>query len=82
MRNEDIELGIRIALHNQRGVTSRGMLDGGTLERGIAANYKKWADEFKFEWPHTASLLDRIAASFEDTARHFDEHAEHTDWSY
>lgn len=82
MRNEDIELGIRIALHNQRGVTSRGMHDGGALERGIAANYKKWADEFKFESPHTASLLERIAASFEDTARRFDEHAEHTDWSY
>jgi len=82
MKNEDIELGIRIALHNQRGVTSRGMLDGGALERGIAANYKKWADELRFEWPQTASLLDRIAASFEDTARHFDENAEHTDWSY
>jgi hypothetical protein len=82
MRNEHLELGLSIALHNERGVTSRLPLDGGKQERDIANRYGRWADGIKFRWPHTASVLDRIATSFEETARHFDEHAEHTDWSY
>lgn len=82
MRNEHIELGLSIALHNERGVTTRLPLDGGKQERDIANNYRRLADRIKFNWPHTASVLERIAASFEDTARHFDENAEHTDWSY
>ncbi len=82
MRNEHIELGMSIALHNSRGVTRRLPLDGGKQERDIAKNYRKLADKIKFSWPHTASVLEQIASSFEDTARHFDVDAEHTDWSY
>jgi transcriptional regulator with XRE-family HTH domain len=82
MRNEHLELGLSIALHNERGVTTRLPLDGGKQERDIARYYRRMADRLKFKWPHTSSVLEQIATSFEETARHFDENAEHTDWSY
>lgn len=82
MRNDHIESGIVSGVHNQRGVTSRGMLDGGTLEREEAFQYRKWSDAVKFEWPRTASLLERIASSFDESARLHDENAERTQWSY
>jgi hypothetical protein len=82
MKNDHLEKGLLRNIHNKRGVTWRGMLEGGTQERTIADSYEKWADVVKFESPRTASLLRRIALSFEESARRVDEHAEHTDWSY
>ena len=82
MRNDHIENGLVSGIHNQTGVTSRGLLDGGALERGIADRYRNWADALKFEAHHTAALLERIAASFDESAKFHDEHAEFTDWTY
>ncbi len=82
MTNDHLESGIISGVHNKQGVTSRGLFDGGQLERGIASQYRIWAGAVKFEWPRTAALLERIARSFEDTAKFHDEHAELTDWSY
>jgi hypothetical protein len=82
MKNDDLDNGVLRNTHNKRGVTWRAMLEGGKLERTIADRYENWADKMKFESPRTASLLRRIALSFEESARHVDEHAEHSDWSY
>ena len=82
MKNDHLDNGLLRNIHNKRGVTKRGMLEGGTLERDIADRYDKWADAIKFESPRTASLLRRIALSFEESARQIDVHAEHSDWTY
>lgn len=82
MKNDHIENGFVSAVHNQRGVTSRGLFDGGLQERTLAERYRSWAEALKFEWPRTAALLERVARSFEDEARFHDEHAELTDWTY
>jgi len=82
MKNDHIENGFVSAVHNKRGVTSRLPLDGGKQERGIANQYRSWADTMKFEWPRTAALLEKVARSFENSAKYHDEHAELTDWSY
>lgn len=82
MKNDQIESGIVSGVHNKRGVTRRGLYDGGAQERGLASEYRSWAGALKFEWPRTASLLERIARSFEETAKYHDEHAEFTDWEY
>jgi transcriptional regulator with XRE-family HTH domain len=80
MNNRNIETGILIATHNKRGVTSRGLFDGGGQERGVAHRYHRWADALKLDWPRTSALLERVARSFEEDAQKHDEHAEHTDW--
>ena len=82
MRNTHIEKGMSIGVFNQRGVTSRLMTTGGTIERDIAKGYHTWSDATKIEWPRTSAVLKQIARSFENTARHHDEHAERFDWEY
>jgi hypothetical protein len=82
MNNRNIEKGMLIAIHNKRGVTSRGLFDGGDQERGVAHQYHVWSDALKLDWPRTSSLLERIARSFEADAQTHDEHAEQTDWEY
>jgi hypothetical protein len=80
MRNSKLEQGIIIGIHNSRGVTSRGMLDGGKQERDVAERYNKWAEATKFEYPRTSAMLREIARSYETHARDFDEQAERNDW--
>jgi hypothetical protein len=82
LRNQSIENGIVAGVHNKRGVTSRLPLDGGSLERAEAAQYRKWAEAIDLEWPQTAALLERIASSFDESARHQDDMAERTQWTY
>ena len=61
MRNHHIETGTVQGVHAKRGVTMRGMLDGGIQERSLAQSYREWSDATKLEWPRTSSLLNRIA---------------------
>ena len=82
MRNSKLETGVIVGVHNNRGVTSRGMRDGGQQERSLAANYNRWAEETKLEYPHTSAMLREIARSYEDHARTFDDEAERNDWRY
>lgn len=82
MNNRNIEKGILLAIHNNRGVTSRALFDGGGQERGLAHMYRTWAESLKLDFPTTSSLLERIARSFEENAQMHDEHAEHTDWEF
>jgi hypothetical protein len=80
MRNSKIEQGVIIGVHNARGVTSRGMLDGGQQERALAQRYNGWAEALKFDSPRTSGMLREIARSYETHARNFDEAAELNDW--
>jgi hypothetical protein len=82
MRNTQLENGMSIGVHNQQGVTCRGMFDGGTIERDAAKKYHAWSDATKIEWPRTSALLKQIARGFENTARFQDEQSERTDWEY
>ena len=80
LRNGDIEQGISIGVHNKMGVTSRGIFEGGTIERSSAKKYSEWSGALKLEWPKTSALLKEIARGFESSARFHDEQAERTDW--
>ena len=80
MHNSKLETGIIIGVHNNRGVTSRGMLDGGNQERGLAQSYNAWAEATKLDYPRSSAMLREIARSYENHARDFDDEAERNDW--
>lgn len=80
-RSREMELGIVIGIQNGRGVTQRGILDGGEQERSIAMRYRQWAKATELEWPRTAALLERVARTFEEHGQWHDQNAERTDWS-
>jgi hypothetical protein len=81
VHNREMELGILIGIQNNRGLTRRGLLDGGVQERSIAKQYREWAKATELEWARTSSLLERVARTFEEHAQWHDQNAERTDWS-
>lgn len=73
---EHVERGIEVQVYNSRGVTSRGVYDGGDQERELADQYSEWAEATQARWPRTSAMLRRIAESYERDARHHDDDAE------
>ncbi len=65
--SDDVDRGLLVAVRNQRGVTWRGVTDGGDQERELAERYR--ADSRRFqEWPRTAALFTSLAQSYEHEA--------------
>jgi hypothetical protein len=63
---------LEVAKKNLRGITSKGIFEGGRQEQSIAAPYREGAASLRLTCPETAALLDRIAASYEEDAREED----------
>jgi hypothetical protein len=66
--SQHIIIGFRIGAFNARGVTSRGLLEGGAQERALAKRYRSWAAAVRKRWPRTASALDELAHGYERDA--------------
>ena len=77
----DIADGFVIDRINQRGVASRGVFDGGTQERSLSDAYREDAKAIAAKWPFTASLLRRIADSYQGRAGQVDTRAHWRDES-
>lgn len=76
LQSHDIEIGIENEQFNSRGVTTKGLYEGGKQEREIAIKWRAWADAINLRWIRTKSLLERIADSWERHAQKEDERAE------
>jgi hypothetical protein len=76
LRSDEVESGLSTEIFNRRGVTSRGLEEGGAKEEALAAKYRSDADAFGDEWPRTTAILRRIARSYEADARRNDDDAE------
>lgn len=79
-QSREMESGFVVGAQNKRGVTSRGMTDGGAQERELAASYRRWAKATALEWHRTSAALARIAASYDELSQWHDERAERIDW--
>lgn len=75
-QNDVIESGFTIRIANSRGVTSRGLEDGGTQEVALVAKYLSDAELFKDAWPRTAAILRRLAERYSTEARRNEDRAE------
>lgn len=76
LQSDKIEQGFCIEIRNRRGVTSRGLGDGGDQERTLAEKYKGQAEQYSNRWPRTAAIMRSLAESYEHEARSHDEDAE------
>jgi len=76
LQSESLESGFSIQIANSRGVTSRGLEDGGAQERALVDKYRADAEEFKDRWPRTAAILRRLAGSYSAEARRDEDEAE------
>lgn len=73
--NARLARGFSIGVYNKRGVTSRGMTEGGQQERALADQYAAWAEAVQATHPRTASALRDIADSYREDGRRNDEEA-------
>ena len=74
--NHEMVSGFVVGKHNLRGVTSRGVFDGGALERSLADKFSQDAAKISTKWPFTAQCLRSIAQGYDREARGHDEEAE------
>jgi hypothetical protein len=68
----ELEDGFSTEIVNRRGVTNRGLLDGGEQERAQARSWSEKADAIRDSGPRVAATLDRVAQSYESLSRRFD----------
>ena len=74
--SQELENGFLIGRLNSRGVTSRGVYDGGQQERDLAARYRDWSATIVSKWPRTARILRSVSDTYERDARRQDAEAE------
>lgn len=72
---EKMRNGFIIGTRNKRGVTSRGMWDGGEQERDLANHYRNFAEKLHLSQPNVANLLEQIARSYEQDGKREDTEA-------
>ena len=72
INSDEMNRGFIMGVSNNRGVTSRGLLDGGTQERELADQYKQYADAIRANWPRTAAVLDKLNHEYLSSAHHED----------
>lgn len=75
VRSDRLDNGLEMGIYNRRGVTSRGVFEGGKKEGGLAAGYRDAADG-AVGWPRTAKLLRRLADTYERDAEQIEGEAE------
>ncbi len=75
LRKDAVDHGLSIAVHNQRGVTSRSPTAGGDQERELAENFRAQSHRFR-EWPRTSAIFVGLAQSYEHEADVEDREAE------
>jgi len=62
-----------------RGVTSRGIFDGGMQEKTLSSSYAQDAEKTKQNWPKTSQILLSISKSYIEDAKGQDVDAELTE---
>ena len=73
VESEHVVIGMSIGVRNARGVTTRGLGDGGDQERDLAAKYRNWSKKLSFEYPYVAkNLLEEIARQYDYDAQRWD----------
>lgn len=71
--NDRLSRGFATGVFNKRGVTSRGMTDGGQQEYALAAKYAAWAEKVQATHPRTAAALRALADGYREDGRRNDE---------
>jgi Helix-turn-helix domain len=73
--SQNVESGVHTGVINDRGVTSRGVFDGGKQEWDLAMQYREWSTQTATDWRRTSRVLRGLAESYERDARREDAEA-------
>ncbi len=76
LASDELDEGFEVEVLNSRGVTSRGLEEGGAQELELVRKYNENAGKFADRWPRVAATLRRIADSYQWDATRNEEEAE------
>ncbi len=72
----DVRRGFITGIRNKRGITSRGLKEGGAQERTLSDTYRGYSRIIKNTHPYVASVLEEVARSYERDGMREDVEAE------
>ena len=72
MASEYVAEGFFIGNCNARGASPRGVGEGGEQGRELAAEYRRWAQLRRVDYPFTSSVINRIAQWYDQDAERED----------
>lgn len=75
LQSDEIDRGIWNGICKSRGVTMRGLTDGGKMEWELVRAYQEYAQQAR-GWPRTRRLFNQLADFYEKKARREDAEAE------
>ena len=75
LNDDAVDNGYHIAVHNRQGATSRGLTEGGTIERDLAQKYRDISQRYRSR-PRTAAIYAGLASSYEHIGEQIDQEAE------
>lgn len=76
IQDEHVEIGIFLAIVNDRGITGRDLEEGGSKEDALVAKYEADAALLADDSPRSAAILRRVAEDYRQDARRNDISAE------
>jgi len=82
IKNGDLEHGFQIANANRRGVTTRGMFEGGIQEKHLADHYYKLSKTLEVNYPRTSEIYKQIAKKYEYYSLREDDRAKEEELEY
>ena len=82
IESDDLHNGFEVGIKNKRGVTRRALDEGGKQEIALANKFRGYAENLNINFPKTASILNNIAADYENQAKREDEEVEKRELDY
>lgn len=79
---DSLKDGYYTALFNKRGFSSRGVFEGGSIEREKAAYFEKLENDYKNKYPNVANIFRNMKQSYLAYAKRMDESAERDKLDY
>ena len=75
-QSTSLDEGFSAGMLNKRGVTSRGLIEGGKQEYELESKYQRWARGINVQWPKVAALLEKQARDYHSLGLNQDAGAE------
>lgn len=82
INTDRLKSGYSSAMYNKRGFSTRGVFDGGDIERDKAAYFDKLANDYKNKYPNVAEIFKRMQQDYLAEAMRMDEEAERNRLEY
>ena len=82
INTKSIRSNFRTAIFNNRGVTSRGIFDGGVQEKELSTYYNTLAQRHAMKWPVTSAILEDLAKEYDMMGAEEDRRASEIDLDY